>query len=416
MSDSKYTVDGTTLFDPYIKERYTLSSSPYATIEEKNEWWSANHPYSNTKHQDIKTEQEFEHFYQELTQQSGMVFRGVNNALYKMFTSLQVALLQNRIKGNSSITLVQKEIELIRVNKDTYCDEGKLPRGLENVDILFMSFMQHFGLYTPCLDFSHNLKKALFFAWDKFQENNSDYVSIYWFQPNQIVTRNRQLLSNPIFQNVATYPIEPNKLMSIIPWFTDTLCDIILKVIDWIKENENGVATDNIEPLNFLKWCNSDNLGEGLCKLELGYLADLHNEGYIPKSFATLKNEFENIKDLAKQDVDINTQLQNYITDLAYSMLYNLKLSNINLERQEGCFLFYNPLNPSIPLEDYWHVKSELDPHPDLNCANINKEVVKKCIEPLLKREGITHDFMYPQGCDEAKRDFKQLYKEWFDE
>jgi len=263
MSDSKNTVDGMTLFDPCIKEKYTLSSFPYATITEKNEWWSANHPYSNIKYQEIKTKQEFAHFYQELTQQKDTIFRGVNNALFKMFTSLQVALLNHNIKDISPIILVQKELDLIRCKKDDYCNDEKLQGGLEDVDILFLSFMQHFGLYTPCLDFSYNLKKALFFAWDKYEDNESDYVSIYWFCPNQNVVRNQQLLDNPIYQKIVVNPIVPNKLMNIIPWFTETLCDIIPEVIEWIKKNEKGVATDNIEPLNFLKWYNENNMGDG---------------------------------------------------------------------------------------------------------------------------------------------------------
>jgi len=416
MSDSKNTVDGMTLFDPCIKEKYTLSSFPYATITEKNEWWSANHPYSNIKYQEIKTKQEFAHFYQELTQQKDTIFRGVNNALFKMFTSLQVALLNHNIKDISPIILVQKELDLIRCKKDDYCNDEKLQGGLEDVDILFLSFMQHFGLYTPCLDFSYNLKKALFFAWDKYEDNESDYVSIYWFCPNQNVVRNQQLLDNPIYQKIVVNPIVPNKLMNIIPWFTETLCDIIPEVIEWIKKNEKGVATDNIEPLNFLKWYNENNMGDGLCKLGIGYLAEFQTDGYPKKSFATLKEEFEEIKIRALHGDDVSPQLRNYMNDLANSMLYNVRLSNINLKRQEGCFLFYNPSNIDIPLEDYWHVKSNLDPFPNLNCANIHKSIVKTCIEPLLKHSNITRDFMYPQGCDEAKRDFKQLHQELFND
>lgn len=417
MEDSKFLNDGKTLFNPCIKEEYTLSSSPYATIEEKNAWWSANHPYSNTTYQEIKTKQEFEHFCQELSPQVGTVFRGVNNALFKMFTSLQVAILKNNVKDINPIMLVQKEIDFIRSKKDYYCNEGKLPNGLEDVDVLFLSFMQHFGLYTPCLDFSYNLSKALFFAWDKYEENDADYVSIYWFHPHQSVVRNQKLLANPIYQNVAANPIVPNKLMNIIPWFTDVLCnDITPKVVKWIKESEYGVITDNIEPLNFLKWRNEDNMGEGLYRLNLGYLADFHTERYTPKSFAVLKDEFENIKIRVKRDEDVSTQLHKYMVDLAYSMLFNVKLSNINLKQQEGCFLFYNPSNLDTPLEEYWRVKTTLDPYPYLNCANIHKDIVKNSIEPLLQREGITHDFMYPQGYDEAKRDFQKLYKELFNE
>ncbi len=115
------------------------------------------------------------------------VFRGVNEAKYKLFNSAQ-RKWQNW--DLSKIGIPYKD----RINCLLFsCYNSLLPRyykrlGISVNDWLYLSFLQHYNAPSPFLDFSKDFKAALFFACYNVQsygttENELDnYMSIYYFK------------------------------------------------------------------------------------------------------------------------------------------------------------------------------------------------------------------------------------------
>ena len=116
-----------------------------------------------------------------------LIYRGVNEAKYKLYTSLQRQFLSNKVNRNRYPTLfdfMNEEINQIKLDK-------VLPKyykalGAPVTDYLFMSFLQHYGAPTTLMDFSEDIDTALFFAtqdvaykMDRAVQNHiSNYVSL----------------------------------------------------------------------------------------------------------------------------------------------------------------------------------------------------------------------------------------------
>ena len=217
---SKKYVNPLKIFDPFMKGKYLKDSSSYTSLSQKEKFWS-NDKLGYTR---IDSNEDFYKFYIENSNLGYVpfIYRGLKDAKYKMFTSLQVAYNVGDLKDLSyqeRTRFVQTEIEHVRDNRCKYCKHNQMPCGLEDVDFLYLSFLQHFGLYTPCLDFSYNLDKALFFAQDKMEKSThpdsdiDNYVSIYWIQPNQTDQKNHSGMAYTLTQ----FGVRPaNELKNII--------------------------------------------------------------------------------------------------------------------------------------------------------------------------------------------------------
>ena len=97
-------------------------------------------------------------------------------------------------------------------------------------------------------------------------------------------------------------------------------------------------------------------------------------------------------------------ELQEYIGCLQNSLEHNIRLTNTNIDAQEGCFLLYNP-NENVPLEEYWIKNKTFQYLPTLNCVDIRKDIISGFIQPLLNKKGINKSTIYPKGNDAAKQD-----------
>jgi hypothetical protein len=277
---------------------------------------------------------------------------------------------------------------------------------MEDIDFLYMSFMQHFGLYTPFLDFSYNMEKSLFFAQDKMDNNESEidienYVSLYWLQPRK---SNLKQHSNPTLQRCIDAGIQPkNELMDIVDFYKNSLLKVMPEIKRTMKEYQH-IDTSNIEPQNYYSWyCNTNN-GEGLNKLDLGYLADNFSQRDKVKTFRELIDWLENIKPQMKNETLLEGEFDAYMGALQDSLEYNIRLTNANLEAQEGCFLFFNPPQKSTSLEEFWvNNCTKYKYLPQLHCVDISKQVVVDRVMPILKELNICTDTIYPYGSDATK-------------
>ena len=109
------------------------------------------------------------------------IFRGVNEASYRLYTTAQRAYDELKLDIPYS-DFIQFYIDET-LNNQEICNyfEGK---DYQITDFLILSLLQHYGYPTPLLDFSYDIYSALFFAIDNMKEGNndeeiSDYVSLY---------------------------------------------------------------------------------------------------------------------------------------------------------------------------------------------------------------------------------------------
>lgn len=91
MNTTNYIMDEISAEIRFEKVSYDLSNEPYTTLEEKKEFWDSNSQKLNYSR--IDTIDEFRDFY---VNHSNLgyrpyIFRGVNEAKFKILTSLQVA-------------------------------------------------------------------------------------------------------------------------------------------------------------------------------------------------------------------------------------------------------------------------------------------------------------------------------------
>ena len=135
----------------------------------------------------IDTIEEFKKIF-DLHSDSKGIYRGVSTASYKIYSSLQRQNITNNIENfsiNDYITRVRKE-PLIK----KYFELFKIPPSKLSV----WSYLQHYGAPTPYIDFTFDIKKALYFAIEKFDlakfenKNNEliDRFSLFHIDKNDL--------------------------------------------------------------------------------------------------------------------------------------------------------------------------------------------------------------------------------------
>lgn len=142
----------------------------YKTLEEKSRAFNQ---------VTIQSEDDLQDLIAGMSPRSCLRFRGVCEAKYNMFTSLQrncPKVMNGRQKDYMSLLLhcVKTNPEVIAYFQD---------KGIAINDISCLALMQHFGLPTPLLDFSTDIVIALSFAADGINkplggDETDHYVSL----------------------------------------------------------------------------------------------------------------------------------------------------------------------------------------------------------------------------------------------
>ena len=322
----------------------------YSSLDEKQQYFAQGNQYYPWI---VNTADEFDKLYDRLVDEfnrdfeSGthsLLYRGVNEAKYKTFTSAQRYWLSNDWKDQTLkgfVDYIAGELWNIRKNdtlRHFYQSLNVLPN-----DFLYLTFLQHFGGAAPMLDLTHSLDMGLFFAIDKAKPATSsgtidDYISLQLLD-----YRNYKLLN----------------IVDLVDMFHSGMENAIQMVED-IKAKKPGEDFDCslIESIDkFTKWHNPQNAGEGLHSIDIGLL-----------------------------DYTNTTP----VVDLKGRRLY---WSNIRIIAQKGVMLLYT--DTELSLEEYiLKLKA-----PQLRCFNIHKSLCDYIAHKL----PFGRDKVYPSEEDMAK-------------
>ena len=308
------------------------SLSEYNNLKEKSQYYNCT---------TIDNIQDFENIFQDIVQhQSEYVFRSVNEAKFKLYSSAQRQWIWNDLFKNyhsyedyinSRIVLVQNHQDII-----SFLSNNKISLN----DFAILALLQHYSQPSPLIDFTYNPLLSLFFAFDNVKPGTTgneidNYVSLY-----------RLKYTHPCFCSIQDVNVHGANTLS------DTLrnLNIPLTQIDTSK-----------------------------------VLFDIRNLTY---------NEYADIGIMLVHGDKMGiTNIQ--IPALGFTCTYNI--TNPNLRNQEGLFMLNT--TEDIPLEDLIRKKHRYV-GPLIDCYDINKELEPYIRTTYLDPAGINHSLIYPQDQD----------------
>lgn len=232
----------------------------YSTIEEKEEFF---------QNGGIKINHNIEKIFEEIKKYKdegdSFIFRGCSEAKYRLYNSAQRLYINQELHKQvlpDSISEHYKNFITELIDSCKVWNNGVVKRLLENAGIneknslAYLSYMQHYGVPTPFLDYSYNPYVALFFAIDdlKYQASDNEidnYFSFYYTYTKATVFESWKYVfdKNVKQKDVISYEdIDLNEMSIILP--EDELYQIInsVNII-----NQEGLFFYNNHPWNPLE-------------------------------------------------------------------------------------------------------------------------------------------------------------------
>ena len=177
----------------------------YKSLEEKAD------VFKSSGYLKIDTVSAFYDWYESFPKEN-ILFRGVNEASYKLYTSAQRLYITHdlALSGKCVEDVIEDELEHLK-----HIDNGLLKKyfGLLDVidhDMLYLSFLQHYSGISPLIDFTTSIDKALFFMQDGavFSRNGGggidNYSSLY-YKYQSPTTRNLRDLSEYDIRGIFSF-------------------------------------------------------------------------------------------------------------------------------------------------------------------------------------------------------------------
>ena len=328
----------------------------YESFEEKSEVFKENFKIDNEEEVDSIVSMYSSH-------EKDFLYRGINTATYKLYSSSQVQwMLSDAISKKKNIedyyNFIMDSIELTRENNRVkqYIKDN----GISDNDLFILALMQHYGMPSPVLDFSHSIFGALYFAWDKCdrtlsdtQTQLSDYISLY----------------------------------------------VINKKIDWVNCSVQNVMMNSAEQLNDM-----------LQKDKL-FTAGMVDTKDVEKEF--LKLPYLKFKDWNFVAVEDNPENPVKISIPALKFDCEYQIINDRIISQQGMFIANNTLDkPLVELMNDWCKEKYFV------CYNIHKKLLDYIKQKYFDTNDINEERMYctkdeeSNYLEEAIRELNRIVKE----
>lgn len=161
----------------------------YRSFVDKQRYFATYDRFDTKQNFDCWYAQKIKESYDDEKTNGKFVFRGLNEAKYRLYTSGQREWLTKEFwLQNLSYQDFQNSI-LKKVKSNSILNNYFKSINAKTTDLLYMSFLQHYGAPTSLLDFTYSLNTALFFATDDLtfvpisqQSLVNDYFSIYYIE------------------------------------------------------------------------------------------------------------------------------------------------------------------------------------------------------------------------------------------
>lgn len=298
----------------------------YKSIEDKEKIFGERYKY-------IFTVKDFDEWYSKEVK-CYTLFRGLNNASYKNYTSVQRLFLTHDFQIDPW-KIVEKEIEKLKHINNGFVEKYITSIYEKSTDFSYLSYLQHYrdGV-TPLLDFTKDAKTALFFMCD-----GCDFPKCGDGEMNRLL--------HPISSFASIYMMSNNDYLS-YDNFAKMLSDEFAKEM---KQKLNVGLGEEYD--DFKKILIEETTKE---RLET-YLSMMYIKSILGR---------KNVVPFVLDDKDV------YIKDIDFR--FNIAISNPNLVAQNGCFLFHP--DEYMPFENY------------VSCVDIHKSLI-----PYIKKHILGSDY-----------------------
>ena len=177
----------------------------------------------------INTPQRFDEEFLKLVELSKntkihVVFRGVPEAKYKLYTSLQRELFNLNLNEEGLGKKMTIKLLANAKNPSSKWANYFKSMGIVENDWLYLALLQHYGAPSPLLDFSKNPKVALYFMCKGLQSRYSmeeieRYASLVYYKNVEVckdVAHSLKKTAEEVYKNKAPKPHTNNEIQSLI--------------------------------------------------------------------------------------------------------------------------------------------------------------------------------------------------------
>jgi hypothetical protein len=352
--------EGSQITAPFGSEEFL---SEYGTTLQKSLYFDQ---------ENIDTAEQFDKLFEELKNKKDTLFRGVREAKWRLYSSLQRHWATKKLYDAdiSYQEFLERLVDKARnERKGTLSKFLSLNRIDPDNDIAVLSFLQHYGCPTPLLDWTYSFLNSLYFALDGIEFNEGPkeidhYFSVYHIEEQYFRSSNlkgiieeglkgeHEKLKAQVIENSLKEGVEENQIGKI---FSEKRLELMAKMM----------------------------YGKGL----ITHLTKIKHLIDFPISYFS----------------DFDTE-----NDLQFSLN-----NNMNIVNQHGAFTWNT--EASKPLEQMGNEQvaeehGSADDYKFCSCYNIHKSLSDH-VKKRLEEEGIVKDYIYPNPSDIAWNSFEESLK-----
>jgi hypothetical protein len=315
----------------------------------------------------IETKEDFDQIFEEHKNSKNMLFRGVAEAKWRIYSALQRFWINEHLEEKSDYkSFLKTMIENAKKQNGNLLSKYFTKNGISpNNDMAILSYLQHYGCPTPLVDWTTSFINSLFFATEKVINKTGEvreiekYFSVYFIEEKNLI-------------EIGLTGLVEKGMEDILPRVKKNII---------VNAKKEGMSENEIN-----KFFGRDRLKASVKMLHqkslIEYLASVERLISFPLTYFSDWNE----------DTDIQFSLNN----------------NLNIVNQAGVFVWNS--HPCKPIE---HIGNELYGNEEnliyrfSKCYNINKKL-EVYVKGKVQAEGVDKNYIYPNPETIARKAFEE--------